>query len=205
MTSSARMVFVCVLLAAGVLDVGTSTVFAQGSSTSQISGTVVDSSGAAVPGADITAVDDATGTTFRAVSTATSAFQIPAVPSGTYTVTVALQGFKTAVLKGVHVSISGPANVKTTLEVGGVQENVTVGAASDIVQTQSTAIAQTLNARQIANLPVPGRAAFDLVSYMPGVTSTDGTIRGSTVNGLPQSAINITLDGMNIQDNYLKT
>ncbi len=205
MTSSARMVFVCVLLAAGVLDVGTSTVFAQGSSTSQISGTVVDSSGAAVPGADITAVDDATGTTFRAVSTATGAFQIPAVPSGTYTVTVALQGFKTAVLKGVHVSISGPANVKTTLEVGGVQENVTVGAASDIVQTQSTAIAQTLNARQIANLPVPGRAAFDLVSYMPGVTSTDGTIRGSTVNGLPQSAINITLDGMNIQDNYLKT
>jgi hypothetical protein len=158
-----------------------------------------------VPGADITAIDNATGTKFNAVSTETGAFTIPAVPSGTYTVTVALQGFKTAVLKDVQVTIGGPASVKATLQVGGLEETVTVGAASEIVQTQSTAVAQTLNARQIANLPVPGRAAFDLVSYMPGVTSNDGTIRGSTVNGLPQSAVNITLDGMNIQDNYLKT
>jgi Carboxypeptidase regulatory-like domain len=205
MTSTARRLFVYALLALASLGFGTTTAFAQGSSTSQISGTVVDTSGATVPGADITAVDNATGTKFSAVSTDTGAFTIPAVPTGTYTVTVALSGFKTAVLKDVQVSTSGPAVVKATLQVGGLEETVTVGAASEIVQTQSTAVAQTLNARQIANLPVPGRAAFDLVSYMPGVTSSDGTIRGSTVNGLPQSAVNITLDGMNIQDNYLKT
>jgi hypothetical protein len=178
---------------------------AQGSSTSSISGTVVDPSGAAIPGADITAAANATGTTFRALSTDAGAFTIPAVPSGTYTVTVALQGFKTAVLKDVEVSVAGPANVKATLQIGGLEETVVVGASSEIVQTQSTSVAQTLSARQIQNLPVPGRAAFDLVSYMPGVTSTDGTIRGAIVNGLPQSAVNLTLDGMNIQDNYLKT
>jgi hypothetical protein len=200
-----RRLFVCVLLAVAVEGFAVRGAFAQGSSTSSIAGTVVDTSGAAIPGADITATATATGTTFRAVSTDVGAFTIPAVPSGTYTVTVTLQGFKTAVLKDVGVSVSGPANIKATLQIGGVEESVTVGASSEIVQTQSTSVAQTLSARQIQNLPVPGRAAFDLVAYMPGVTSTDGTIRGATVNGLPQSAVNLTLDGMNIQDNYLKT
>src|SRR5207247_4734942 len=112
---------------------------------------------------------------------------------------------KTAVLKDVVVNVGVPASVKATLELGGVEETVIVGGASEIVQTQSTSVAQTLSAQQIQNLPMQGRAAFDLVQYMPGVTSTDGSSRGATVNGLPQSAVNITLDGMNIQDNYLKT
>jgi hypothetical protein len=179
--------------------------FAQGSSTSSIAGTVVDTSGAGVPGADVKATNAANGTTFNAVTGENGAFNIPAVPIGTYGVTVSLSGFKTAVLKDVIVTVAGPATIKATLQIGGVEETVVVGATSEIIQTQSTAVAQTLSARQIANLPVPGRAAFDLVSYMPGVTSSDGSIRGATVNGLPQSAINITLDGMNIQDNYLKT
>lgn len=205
MTSTARRLIVVALLAVAALAAGVPAVFAQGSSTSSISGTVVDTSGASVPGADITALNAANGTVFRAVSAEAGSFTIPAVPSGTYTITVALTGFKTAVLKEVQVSVGGPANVKATLQLGGLEETVTVGAGSEIVQTQSTAVSQTLSARQIANLPVPGRAAFDLVSYMPGVTSTDGSIRGATVNGLPQSAVNLTLDGMNIQDNYLKT
>jgi len=116
MTRPARRLFVYAFLALASLGFGTATAFAQGSSTSQISGTVVDTSGAAVPGADITAIDNATGTKFNAVSTETGAFTIPAVPSGTYTVTVALQGFKTAVLKDVQVTIGGPASVKATLQ-----------------------------------------------------------------------------------------
>ena len=193
-------------VAAFALVVLTATMaLAQGSSTSSIAGTVVDTSGAGVPGADVKATNAANGTTFNAVTSENGSFTIPAVPTGTYGVTVSLSGFKTAVLKDVVVTVAGPASIKATLQIGGVEETVTVGATSEIIQTQSTAVAQTLSARQIANLPVPGRAAFDLVSYMPGVTSTDGSIRGATVNGLPQSAVNITLDGMNIQDNFLKT
>jgi hypothetical protein len=199
-------VIVYVLLAAAAVFVaGTGSAFAQGSSTSSIAGTVLDGSGASVPGADITAVNAADGSTFRAVSSDGGAFTIPAVPAGTYSVTVALQGFKTAVLKNVIVTVGGPANIKATLEVGGLEETVIVGAASEIIQTQATSVSSTLNAQQITNLPVPGRAAFDLALYMPGVTTTNGSVRGSIVNGLPQSAVNITLDGMNIQDNYLKT
>jgi hypothetical protein len=187
------------------LGFGTSPAFAQGSSTSSIAGTVLDTSGGAVPGADITAVNAATGTTYRAVSAEGGAFTIPAIPAGTYNLTVALTGFKTAQLKDVIVTVAGPANVKATLEVGGLEETVVVGAASEIIQTQTTNVASTLNAQQIQNLPVPGRAAFDLALYMPGITTANGSVRGSIVNGLPQSAVNITLDGMNIQDNFLKT
>jgi hypothetical protein len=201
-----RRLSICALLATAVcLGFGTAPAFAQGSSTSSIAGTVLDTSGGTVPGADITAVNAATGTTYHAVSAEGGAFTIPAVPAGTYNLTVALQGFKTAQLKDVIVTVAGPATVKATLEVGGLEETVIVGAASEIIQTQTTNVASTLNAIQIQNLPVPGRAAFDLALYMPGITTTNGSVRGSIVNGLPQSAVNITLDGMNIQDNFLKT
>ncbi len=178
---------------------------AQGSSTSSISGTVTDSTGGVVPGADVSAKNNATGVVLEAVSGSNGSFTIPAVVSGTYTITVKLMGFKTAVLSDVVVTIAGPANVKAKLEIGGLEETVIVAGAQEVIQTQSTSVAQTLSSRQIANLPVPGRAAFDIVSYTPGVTTTDGSIRGSQVNGLPTSAVNITLDGMNIQDNYAKT
>src|SRR4051812_11123326 len=82
-------------------------VFAQGSATSSITGTVVDTSAAGVPGADVTATNTANGTVFRAVSSDNGAFTIPAVPTGTYSVNVALQGFKTAILKDVIVSVAG--------------------------------------------------------------------------------------------------
>jgi hypothetical protein len=205
MNHTVRITFRGVIAAFALVVLTATMAFAQGSSTSSIAGTVVDTSGAGVPGADVKVTNAANGTTFNAVTSEGGSFTIPAVPTGTYGVTVSLSGFKTAVLKDVVVTVAGPASIKATLQIGGVEETVTVGATSEIIQTQSTAVATTLSARQIANLPVPGRAAFDLVSYMPGVTSSDGTIRGATVNGLPQSAINITLDGMNIQDNYLKT
>ncbi len=180
-------------------------VFAQGGSNSTISGTVVDSTGAVLPGADIQIKNAATGTVFTAVSGADGGFVVPAVPSGTYSITVTLMGFKTAVLNDVVAAVAQTATVKATLELGALEETVVVSGAAEIVQTQATSVASTLSKTQIANLPLPGRGAFDLVSYMPGVSTTTGSMRDSTVNGLPQSAVNITLDGMNIQDNYAKS
>ena len=198
-------VTIALLLVATVAVLGPLPAFAQGSAMSSISGTVTDATGSVVPGADVTAKNNATGVLLNAVSGTNGSFTIPAVSSGTYTVTVKLMGFKTAVLSDIVVTVAGPANVKAKLEIGGLEETVIVAGSQEIIQTQATSVATTLNSRQIGNLPVPGRAAFDIVSFMPGVTTTDGSIRGSTVNGLPQSAVNITLDGMNIQDNYAKT
>ena len=185
--------------------VAASPAFAQGGATSTITGTVADASGAVVPGADVVAKHVATNTTFTAVSGADGAFTIPAVPTGTYTVTVTLMGFKTAILNDVIANVAQVAQVKAVLTLGALEETVIVSGATEIVQTQVTSVASTLGTKQIASLPVVGRGAFELVGYMPGVATTTGSLRDGTVNGLPQSSVNITLDGMNIQDNYAKS
>jgi len=116
-------------------------VSAQGTATSSISGVVVDSGESVVPGASITVKNESTGAEFFAVSGENGGFTVPSLNIGTYTVTVSLTGFKTAVLKGVTVSSGAPATVRPRLEVGGITENVVVQAASEVIQTQSAAMA----------------------------------------------------------------
>ena len=77
-------------------------------------------------------------------------------------------------------------------------------AGAPLVQTQSTAISTTVEVGQINNLPVQSRNALDFLAGMPGVSYAGGAC-DSIVSGLDQSAINITIDGMSVQDNYLKT
>ncbi len=186
------------------LAVGAAPAWAQGGgATSSISGTVVDASGGVVPGADVKAVNNATRSEFTAVTGPQGNFTIPSVDSGTYTVTVSLMGFKTITLKDVAVNAGVPASVKAVLEVGGQTETIVVEGGTSIVQTQTAAVSTTLDVTQISRLPLTSRHLLDFVATMPGV-NTPGGVRNSTINGLPQSTINITIDGMNAQDNHLK-
>lgn len=200
------MKHVCLrVVAAALITLLTSAgAFAQGSSTASISGVVVDSDGAVIPGADIVVKNNGTGETFTAVTTGAGVFSVPALITGTYTVTVSLQGFKTAVLNNVVVNSGVPASVRATLEVGGLTEQVTVQANSELVQTTTATVATTLDTRQVQSLPLSSRNAADFIVFLPGVTTPGGS-RDSIVNGLPQSTINMTLDGVNIQDNTLKS
>jgi hypothetical protein len=191
-----------VLLAAIFCAVST-VAYAQGSTSQALSGTVVDTSGAVIPGADVAAKHNATGVVSNAVTNSDGLFSIPSLPIGTYTVTVTLQGFKTAVTQNVVLTSGAGANVKVSMEVGGVSEQVTVSSSSEIVQTQSSGVSQTINANQILKLPITSRSALDFVNMLPGVSTPNGN-RQATINGLPRTAINITLDGINIQDNTLK-
>ena len=177
--------------------------WAQGASSQTLSGTVVDSSGAVIPGADVVAKHIETGVVTNAVTNAEGVFSMPSMRVGVYTVTVTLQGFKTTVVQNVVLTGAAPANVKATMEVGGVSEHVTVSSTSEIVQTQSSAVSQTINTTQILKLPITSRSALDFVNLLPGVSTVNGN-RQATINGLPRAAINITLDGINIQDNTLK-
>ena len=181
--------------------------FAQGGgATSAIAGIVLDSSGGVIPGATVTATNQATAGDFTAVTASNGTFTIPALNIGRYSVTVALQGFKTVVLKDIGVTAGAPAELRVTLEVGGLTETVTVESAAEVVRTQSAAIAATINTKQIQSLPL-SRDLLNggLVTFLPGVQTTGGDTRNSIINGLPQASINITLDGVSIQDNYLKT
>jgi hypothetical protein len=201
-----RFRLVCALLALFVVSLATTGLaYGQGSFTSTLSGTVVDTSGAVIPGADVKVKNNGTGAEFNAVSSANGTFAIPSMLPGNYSVTVSLMGFKTAVLSAVTINAATPASVRVTLDVGSLEESVSVVAESaSIVQTQTPAVATTMTANQISNLPLTSRNALDSITSLAGF-NTAGGARDSTVSGLPQSAINITLDGMSVQDNYLKT
>jgi len=203
MTSTARRLL-CAFFAFAVVGFHVSAAFAQGGVTSTLTGTVTDTSGAVIPGASVTVKRAETGLTTEAVTNADGQFTVPALNAGTYSVTVSLAGFKTVTLNNVVLNAGVPAGLKVTMEIGGIAEQVVVQAASEVVNTQSSTVSTTINAKQISSLPLTSRSALDFVVNLPGV-NTPGTARNSTVNGLPQGAINITLDGISIQDNYLKT
>ena len=173
------------------------------SPTSSLAGVVTDTSGATIPGASVTVKSNA-GATYEAVTSDRGTFNVPALDAGKYTVTITLQGFKTVVLTDVEVNAGVPASVRATLEVGGLAETVTVQGGAEIIQTQSATVSTTLNTNQISNLPLTSRNVVDFVTFLPGVQTAGGN-RDSIVNGLPQSVINMTVDGLNVQDNHLKT
>ena len=178
--------------------------FGQGASTSTISGTVVDASGGVLPGATISAKHLGTGVITTGVTNTQGAFTLPSLQSGAYEVTITMEGFKTFVAKDVVLTAVQGASISAKLEVGGLTETVTVASSSEIIQTQSTTISSTITTNQITKLPLTSRSAMDFVNFMPGV-STPGGNRNATINGLPQGVINITLDGINIQDNTLRS
>jgi Carboxypeptidase regulatory-like domain len=175
-----------------------------GGATTSLSGTVTDSSGAVIPGATVTVKSVATATQFESVTNENGYFTVPAIDPGSYTVTVTLTGFKTAVLSDVRVSASTPATVRVALAIGGLEETVHVASGAEIIQTTSAAVSSTIDTNQILKIPVGSRSALEFVTLLPGVNTPAGS-RDSMVNGLPQSAINITIDGLSAQDNHLKT
>jgi Carboxypeptidase regulatory-like domain len=179
-------------------------VFAQGGANSSLAGTVTDTSGAVLPGVTVTAKHNGTGTVSTAVTADNGTFNIPALSPGAYTVTVALSGFKTVVLNDVVLNVGVPASIRASLELGTLEETIVVEGASPVVQTTASAVSTTLNVESIKNLPITSRNVLDIVPLLPGF-NTPGGNRDSTALGLPQSAINITLDGVNVQDNTLKT
>jgi carboxypeptidase family protein len=183
---------------------GASGAAAQGGSTATLSGVVVDSNGGVIPGAAVVVKNVGTNTTYEAVSGGDGAFSVPALGAGNYSITVTLNGFKTAVLNDVRLVPGVPASVKAVLDVGALTETVTVSGASDIVNTQTATISATLNVDEINKMPLPTRNAINAVTFLPGV-NTATTNRESNFNGLPDSFVAITLDGVNNNDNFNKS
>ena len=178
---------------------------AQSGSAGAIAGTISDQTGAVVSGAAITVKNNATNQEFTTTSADNGTFNVPALMSGTYTVTVAAPGFKTTVMSNVKVDVGTPSSVNVSLEVGTPTETVqVVDVAGELIQTQNATVGTTITGRQIVDQPQASRDALDLVTLLPGVQTT-GRPRTSTVNGLPKGALNITLDGVDVQDNLISS
>src|SRR5438445_8974057 len=108
--------------------------------TSRITGTVGDASGALVPGAMVTAKNEATGVTYTQMTTEAGLYGFPSLPAGIYTITVVLPGFKTANKTGNILEVNTPLVINMTLEVGGITETVSIAAEADVLQTSNTVI-----------------------------------------------------------------
>ncbi len=195
-----RLLPVCLVMALTVA--ASASAFAQGA-TSSVTGSVMDSAGGAIPGAAVL-VKNESGVSFEAVSNGEGLFNVPGVPPGVYTVTVSLAGFKTAAFKDARVLAGTPYSVKATLEVGQLTETVTVAASSELVNTQTATVSSTLNADQLNRMPTPTRNALNAVTFLPGI-NTATTNRESRINGLPESFVSITLDGVSNNDNFLRS
>jgi Carboxypeptidase regulatory-like domain/TonB dependent receptor-like, beta-barrel len=171
-----------------------------------ITGTVFDTQGAVVPGAAVTVTDEGTGAVYNGKTTGEGTFTIPGLPFGSYSVEIVASGFRKWTTTKVQVVTAQEANVKATLQVGASSETVTVEAAQQIVETTSTELATHLDRKQIFDLPSTTRNPLDFATQMAGVTSTgSATSGGSVMNGLRGSSNNLTQDGIDIRDSFIKT
>jgi hypothetical protein len=171
---------------------------------SQIAGTVIDSQNAAVPGASVRVLGVETNSLFETKTNERGEWLVPSLPVATYRVIVTMQGFQTSTVDNVKLEPGSPATVNVKLTVGSVSENVEVTAGADVLQTADSSVTVNLEGAQINELPMNARNATELIVLMPG-TATPGTSRTSSVNGLQKSAIQMTLDGVTMQDPYLRS
>jgi hypothetical protein len=172
--------------------------------TGRIEGTVTDSQGAAVPKAAVSVANTQTGHTLATTSNEVGYWVMPALPTAFYRVSISLQGFKTATVERVKVDAGLPATVNVTLEVGTLAETVEVVGGAEVLQTTTATVNSTLVGRQLHELPFTSRNLTELIVTQAG-TATPSIPRSSSINGLPKGAFNVTLDGINIQDNINKS
>lgn len=177
--------------------------FGQGT-TSRLTGTVVDGTGAGVPGATVTLTNEATGISFTTQTGSSGVYAFDLIPAGTYQVAVEKAGFKKFIATNNVVQINQPTTVNVAMQVGDVSAQVTVEAAAEAVQTSSSGnIGSTLNQKTLESLPVVGlrgRNPLDLLNFQPGFVSGANTGGGNHVHGSRDRAFNYTLDGIDVNE-----
>jgi len=179
------------------------TLYAQGL-TGQMAGSVVDSSGAAIPGATVNVRNTATQVSREVLTDSEGAFVITELLAGTYEVTVSLTGFKTHVQTGVALSANERVALRAiTLQVGQLAETVSVVAESALVQTQSSERSGLINQEQLKEVALKGRDYMGMIRLLPGVVDTQNreapgwnNINGLAINGGRNNTINLTYDGV---------
>ena len=157
-----------VLAAAFLLS--SSTLFAQVQGT--FSGTVTDISGAAVPGAKITVIQTQTGTRTEAVSESSGAYTIPFLAPGTYNLTAEAPGLKQSLRKGLTLEAGAHPIIDVKMEVGAVNETVTVTADTPLITASNASVGQVITTREVEDLPVNGRTPLMLDNLAMGAVST---------------------------------
>lgn len=138
-------------------------VFAQSAATSQIAGTIQDSSGLAITGAQVRAVQTDTGLTREATSGADGGYILPSLPSGPYRLEVTKEGFSKYIQNGIVLQVASNPTIDAKLQVGSVSQQVQVEASAAMVETRSSGVGQVVDQQRVVDLPLNGRTATDLI------------------------------------------
>jgi hypothetical protein len=174
-----------------------------------LTGTVVDSSGAAVPGATVNATEASTGVVRSTVSGDGGLFRMAALNPGKYKVTVELTGFKTVTVEDINLSTAETRDLgKLKLDVGGVSENIIITSEVTPVQVSDSARRKTVTGDDLQNIQMKGRDIYNLLAVLPGVQDTNlnrdfsewRSATQITINGAPSQNKDVRIDGINIVD-----
>ncbi len=158
------------------------------STTATIVGSVTDPSGAQVPNASVTARNADTGLTRTVVSGEDGYFRLELLPVGNYVIEVtATTGFKKASRSGIVLRVDDTVRIDMVLEVGAVNEEVTVTTAPPEVNTVSAELGRTIQTQEIENLPLVERNVFALLDLTPGVQSNNAGISNTAQGNLPST------------------
>jgi hypothetical protein len=183
--------YTCVLL--GVLAMS-SVSFAQTGSSS-VRGIVSDLQGRTVAGANVALINEQKNFNRTQTTSDNGSYVFTAVPPGTYRIEVEATGFKKSAISEVHALVDTPSSIDIQLEVGNVSETVSVTAGGDApINTTDATIGNTFESRRITELPLNAGNVVGLLSLQPGVTRT------GFVNGGRSDQANITLDGVDVNE-----
>ncbi len=177
---------------------------AQVRTTGQLSGTVLDPSGAVLGATTVAARDSDTGVT-RSVTTNTSGqYVFTDLQPGNYQLTVNAPGFATAVYNDVVIEAGRSKDLEIRMQMGAATEHVEVSAQGAVLETSTNTLSTTIDPVQIQNLPLAGRDILPMAELVAGAQS-GGDERFTTYNALPNAAINITIDGMTANSQRYRT
>src|SRR5215208_4027448 len=190
--SSLIMVLLTVVLGAAPIAAVAQT------STSRITGRVVDAKQASIAGASVTITNEATNVSQTQTTTEAGVYAFEALPVGDYSLTVEQNGFKKFLKTGNHLEVNNPLTVDVALEIGQVSEVVTVQGGPEQLQTANATIGNVVEQKAIETLPLNGRNPLTLLLLEPGVVqrSFGGAGSGVHVNGSRDRAYNVTIDGI---------
>jgi hypothetical protein len=175
------------------------TILGQGT-TGTLSGTVSGPDGV-LPGATVVAKDNSSGREVTVTTNEQGFYQMPQLEFGTYTIRVTATGFKTLIATEQKIDVGRAATLSPTLEVGDVSAEVTVTAGADVVTSNTAQVSNTVSPQQILSLPLITRSPLSLTLLQAGTSSNGAT----TINGMRTSMTNITRDGINIQDTFIRS
>jgi hypothetical protein len=165
-----------------------------------LTGTVFDPTGAAVPGAAVLVKNDATGVEMNVKSGATGDYRVPNLPVGTYTITVTASGFGKAQMKGVEIQLNKIVTANVKLEVGKSAETVEVTAAAVALDTSTSQVQSAFEAKQLMDLPSTssGNGVLNLSLLNAGVSTSGATGLGTgpSVGGQRPRNNNFTIEGI---------